>query len=145
MTSLGGDSEEKGDYRWRPTLGSKQWEPQIWCHSPGVIQREDKPPWLVGGPLGLTDGSGKPGPCSCGTHERWLVPETEGREDYSTTTLEHATARDEWTLQPHSIHITVWHWIWGNHDQGEDSAMGCRVDLVQGWSLGGAVAAIVDT
>ena len=42
-----------------------------------------------------------------------------------------------------SLHITAWHWIWGSHDWGQDSTVGCRGDLVPGQSLSWAVVAIV--
>ena len=51
-----------------------------------------------------------------------------GREDCSIT-LDHVPAQDEWTLWPHSVHIAVWHWIWGSHDHGKtqpwDEEMAC--------------------
>ena len=45
----------------RSVLGSEWFEPHIGTPSPGVQHREDEPPWLVGGSVGLT-GLWKPGP-----------------------------------------------------------------------------------
>ena len=46
---LGVDSKEKGDYRGR----DPPWGVSGGCPSLGVQQKEDKPPWLFGGLLGL--------------------------------------------------------------------------------------------
>ena len=77
------------------------------------------------------------------------LPLRQGRETptarFPATALPCATAWAEQTLQPCSLHATVWHWIWGTHDQRKDSTMGHKVDLVLRWSLGGAMAAIVST
>ena len=47
------------------------------------------------------------------------------------------------TLQPHSLHIIVQHWIWGSLNRGEDSTMGYRGDQVSGQNLGGTAVAII--
>ena len=39
-----------------PSLGGEQFKPQIGCPHPGVLWRGGKPPWLVGGLLGLIEG-----------------------------------------------------------------------------------------
>ena len=40
-------------HRQRSSLGSEQFELHVGHPSFGVLHREDKPPWLVGGQVGL--------------------------------------------------------------------------------------------
>ena len=51
---LGGDSEEKGDYRSGILPGERVGAVTHWAPSLGVQLWEDEPPWLVRGPVGLT-------------------------------------------------------------------------------------------
>lgn len=49
------------------------------------------------------------------------------------------------TLHPHSLHTTVWHWIYSSQYQGQGSTVGWRDNSDLGRSPDGAVEAIIAT
>ena len=63
---------------WTPTLGKEWVEPQSGHPSRGVLCGGDKPPWLVGRPLGEIESLEKPGFHSGGAHVYWLAPRQGG-------------------------------------------------------------------
>ena len=133
-----------------PTLRSEQFEPHTGHPSPGVLCGRDKPPWLVGGPLGLTEGLWEAQTLLIGsTHtglplrqggERFALPAAEFLE----TASQHTSDQVGQKFWPHSLHITVQHRIWDSHDWGEDSTVGRRCDLVPGLSIDGEGVALLE-
>ena len=137
-----------GLHRWRfPTLESERFESHIGHPSPGVQHREDKPPWLVGGPLRLTGRLWEAWTplvrttqvlaCSWGRGRGWI-------EDCSSdcpVSCDYAGAcpsLSQANTPAHLRHLPALHWSEGCHNQGESSAMGHWRDSNPGQCLSGA-------
>lgn len=115
---MGRVSKEKKDNKIRHCPGKWVVKIQTVCPSPDALHGWEPAPlagWKIYRTKRRTAGSLD---STFKGHALWLSPKARKRKIYSRhcwflmTTLTSTPASVEQTLQPCSLHVTVWHWIW---------------------------------